>query len=258
MRIKAALIDISGTLHVEDDPTPDAVDALKRLRQTGLHVRFVTNTTKESSETLHYRLVKMGFELDKSEIYSSLIATAKYVKNKNLNPFYLVSCDARKDFPPNINDEFNCVVVGLGPKELNYDNMNKAFRVLMESKDHELIAVHQGRYYKRGDGLALGPGAYIKGLEYAASVEAVLIGKPNRYFFESAIPQGVKPEECIMIGDDAYDDCKGAMAVGMRSILVKTGKFLPHVMPDPPPTIVADTFADAVKWVTDYNRNSQS
>ena len=31
MPIKAALIDLSGTLHVEDQPTPDAVSALKRL-----------------------------------------------------------------------------------------------------------------------------------------------------------------------------------------------------------------------------------
>lgn len=31
MAIKAALIDLSGTLHVEDDPTPNAVAALQRL-----------------------------------------------------------------------------------------------------------------------------------------------------------------------------------------------------------------------------------
>lgn len=31
MHIKAALIDLSGTLHVEDQPTPNAVNALKRL-----------------------------------------------------------------------------------------------------------------------------------------------------------------------------------------------------------------------------------
>lgn len=31
MHIKAALIDLSGTLHVEDQPTPNAPMALKRL-----------------------------------------------------------------------------------------------------------------------------------------------------------------------------------------------------------------------------------
>lgn len=249
MPIKAALIDLSGTMHVEDDPTPDAVEALKRLRKTGIHIKFVTNTTKESGETLYNRLAKMGFELDKHEIYSSLSATANYVKNKNLNPFYLVSADARRDFPQESSDNYNAVVVGLAPNEFHYENMNKAFRILMDNKDSQLIAVHQGKYYKRGDGLALGPGCFVKGLEYAASVNAVLIGKPNRYFFESAIPEGVKAEECVMIGDDPNDDCKGSLAVGMKSILVKTGKYLPHVVVDPPPTLLAENFAEAVKWI---------
>lgn len=30
MSIKAALIDLSGTLHIEDEPTPNAIEALKR------------------------------------------------------------------------------------------------------------------------------------------------------------------------------------------------------------------------------------
>lgn len=31
MAIQAALIDLSGTLHIEDDPTPNAVAALQKL-----------------------------------------------------------------------------------------------------------------------------------------------------------------------------------------------------------------------------------
>ncbi|XP_055839861.1 haloacid dehalogenase-like hydrolase domain-containing protein 2 [Episyrphus balteatus] len=249
MPIKAALIDLSGTMHVEDDPTPNAIEALKRLRKTGIHIKFVTNTTKESGETLYNRLAKMGFELDKQEIYSSLSATANYVKTKNLNPFYLVSADARKDFPPESSQNYDAVVVGLAPNEFHYENMNKAFRILMDNKNSQLIAVHQGKYYKRGDGLALGPGCFVKGLEYAASVNAILIGKPNQYFFESAIPDGVKADECVMIGDDPNDDCKGSLAVGMKAILVKTGKYLPDIVVDPPPTLLAENFAEAVQWI---------
>lgn len=68
-------------------------------------------------------------------------------------------------------------------------------------KKHPLIAIHQGKYYKRKDGLAVGPGFIVKGLEYTASTTATVIGKPTKYFFESAIPAGVAPEECVMIGD---------------------------------------------------------
>ncbi|CAD7079411.1 unnamed protein product [Hermetia illucens] len=247
MPLKAALIDLSGTLHVEDDPTPGAVEALERLRKTNLHIKFVTNTTKESRDTLYQRLVKIGFKMEKSEIFSSLSAAAAYIEDKRLNPCYLVADDALKDLPPANPEKFDAVVVGLAPDAFNHERLNVAFNVLL--KKHPLIAIHQGKYYKRKDGLAVGPGFIVKGLEYTASTTATVIGKPTKYFFESAIPAGVAPEECVMIGDDAYDDVVGAMNVGMKGILVKTGKYLPSVVVDPPPTATLENFSAAVHWI---------
>lgn len=71
----------------------------------------------------------------------------------------------------------------------------------MANKDHKLIAIHEGKYYKRKDGLALGPGCFVKGLEYATGAKSILIGKPNEYFFKSALPDDISLEECVMIGD---------------------------------------------------------
>lgn len=130
-KIKFALIDLSGTLHVEDNQTPNSIEALDRLRKSNVGVKFVTNTTKESSQTLYNRLIKIGFNLEKEEIFSSLTATVKYVESNKLNPFYLVSEDARTDFPPeDINCDLNAVVVGLAPNEFHYENLNKAFKYL--------------------------------------------------------------------------------------------------------------------------------
>lgn len=187
--------------------------------------------------------------MEKDEIFSSLSATSHYVREHNLHPFYLVSDDARQDFPPSTNKSFDSVVVGLAPDAFNYEKMNEAFRVLLENKESQLIAIHQGKYYKRKDGLALGPGCFIKGLEYAASKEAKVIGKPNQYFFESAVPKGVTPEECVMIGDDANDDIAGALKNNIRGIQVKTGKYLPDVKSELPPTALVENFAEAVEWI---------
>lgn len=63
-----------------------------------------------------------------------------------------------------------------------------------------LIAIHAGKYYKRNDGLALGPGCFVKGLEYAAQCTAELVGKPNESFFISAL-DSIPPENAVMIGD---------------------------------------------------------
>lgn len=68
-------------------------------------------------------------------------------------------------------------------------------------ENSKLIAVHEGKYYKRSDGLAVGPGCFTRGLEYATAKKAIVIGKPNPYFFNCAIPEGISPHECCMIGD---------------------------------------------------------
>uniref|UniRef100_A0A1Q3FIR1 Haloacid dehalogenase-like hydrolase domain-containing protein 2 n=1 Tax=Culex tarsalis TaxID=7177 RepID=A0A1Q3FIR1_CULTA len=232
--VKAALIDLSGTLHVEDQPTEGAIDALKRLRDAGVAVKFVTNTTKESVGSLYDRLVAIGFQLDRSEIYGSLTAAANYVKSNALNPYYILTDDARKDFPVGDSSRgHDSVVVGLAPERFSYEYINAAFRILHQSKGTaRLVAIHEGKFYKTKDGISVGPGCFVKGLEYSTGVKSICIGKPNEYFFRSALPEGVDPSECVMIGDDPSDDCLGAMTVGMRGFLVETGKYQPELYSD--------------------------
>nr|XP_040235253.2 haloacid dehalogenase-like hydrolase domain-containing protein 2 [Anopheles coluzzii] len=255
-RVKLALIDLSGTLHVDDQPTMGAVEALKRLRQHGVQVKFVTNTTKESVGSLYDRLRKIGFELQRDEIYGSLGATAEYVRRNNLNPYYLLTDDARTDMPPNDPERaLDSVVVGLAPERFCYEHLNEAFRVLHQrsvKQEVQLVAVHEGRYYKAKDGIALGPGCFVKGLEYSTGVPAVCIGKPNEYFFRSALPDGIDVAECVMIGDDPNDDCLGAMRIGMKGYLVETGKYQPEKYTDedrPAVSGIFPTFSDVVQHI---------
>ena len=65
-----------------------------------------------------------------------------------------------------------------------------------------LIAIHKARYFKREDGLALGPGPFATALEYAASSTATIVGKPEHSFFEKALADmRTEPENAVMIGD---------------------------------------------------------
>lgn len=99
------------------------------MRDTNVHIKFVTNTTKESRITLYKRLQKIGFELEAHEIFSSLSAAANYVQKEKLNPLYLLSEDARTDFgASDSHRELDSVVVGLAPSEFYYENLNKAFK----------------------------------------------------------------------------------------------------------------------------------
>lgn len=94
----------------------------------------------------------------------------------------------------------NAVVIGLSPSSFEYERLNEAFRLIINGA--KLIGIHKARYYKREDGLALGPGAFVSALEYSANVTAECVGKPNKNFFLSSISEfDLRPDECLMIGD---------------------------------------------------------
>ena len=97
-----------------------------------------------------------------------------------------------------------------------------AFRLLMDGA--ELVALQRNGFKARADGLALDVGAYAAALEYASGREAIVVGKPAREFYTSAIAElGV--QRAVMVGDDLEADVAGAMATGLAGVLVRTGKY---------------------------------
>lgn len=248
--LKAVLIDLSGTLHIEDTAVPGAQEALKRLRQASVAVKFVTNTTKECKRVLLERLERLHFDLEEKEIFTSLSAARSLLEQKQHRPLLLVEDSALEDFKGIDCSDPNAVVIGLAPDHFNYQTLNTAFRLVLDGA--QLIAIHKARYYKRGDGLALGPGPFVASLEYATDTKATVVGKPERTFFLQALAElGCGPEEALMIGDDARDDVGGAQNVGMKGILVRTGKYRAgdEGKIDPPPHLTCDSFPEAVDHI---------
>ena len=224
--IKGVLLDISGTLHVDYNPTRDAVQALKRLQQSGITVKLVTNGTQKSKSGVYNRLTELGFDINYNEIFTSLTATRKLIEAKGLRPFCLLQDDAMEDFAGLDMTNPNAVVVGLAPDYFTYKHLNQAFRLLMNNKDCMLIAVYKGRYRQSAEGLSLGPGPFVEALEYASDKKAVVVGKPQSEFFQSVLQDiGCSAEETLMIGDDVTTDILGALHANIGGVLVKTGKY---------------------------------
>ncbi|XP_068190298.1 haloacid dehalogenase-like hydrolase domain-containing protein 2 isoform X2 [Antennarius striatus] len=248
--LKAVLIDLSGTLHIEDTAVPGAQEALDRLRQASVAVKFVTNTTKESKKKLMERLQRLNFTLQEKEIFTSLSAARSLLEQKRHRPLLLVDDRALEDFTGIDTAEPNAVVVGLAPDHFNYQTLNKAFRMILDGAP--LIAIHKARYFKQKDGLALGPGPFVTGLEFATDCKATIVGKPEKTFFVQALSDlGCSPDEAVMIGDDARDDVGGAQNAGMLGILVRTGKYREgdENKINPPPHLTCDSFPDAVEHI---------
>jgi HAD superfamily hydrolase (TIGR01458 family) len=119
----------------------------------------------------------------------------------------------------------------------SYMNLARAFAEL--ELGAALYCLHRNRWWQTKRGPLLDSGAFVAGLEYAAQVEATVLGKPSPQYFAAAFEAlDADPGLTWMVGDDLEIDIAGAQGVGMRTVLLRTGKFRPdsveasHTQPD--------------------------
>jgi hypothetical protein len=160
-------------------------------------------------------------------------------------PLLLLSPSAQEEFAHIDIPEggYGSVILGLHPPSLSYEPLNKAFRVLKGepvSFDSDaklkpaaaLIAPHASLFQqseKTTDlpaGLSLGIGPFVKALEVSSGIEAELVGKPTKRFFELAIKRMQEAQEWDgegdvgIVGDDVNNDLgAGARELGFKRIL---------------------------------------
>ncbi|XP_063194467.1 phospholysine phosphohistidine inorganic pyrophosphate phosphatase isoform X1 [Chroicocephalus ridibundus] len=228
--VRGLLLDVSGVLYDSGGdggvPIAGSVEAVRRIKASGLKLRFCTNETQATREKFVKKLQGMGFDISVAEVTAPAPAACRILKERSLRPHLLVHNDLVPEFAEIDKANPNCVVIGDAAENFTYANLNEAFRVLIGMEKPVLISLGRGRYYKETDGLKLDVGAYMKALEYACDVQAEVVGKPAKAFFESALAEmGVPPQEAIMIGDDIVNDVGGAQRCGMRALQVRTGKY---------------------------------
>jgi HAD superfamily hydrolase (TIGR01458 family) len=225
--VKGFLFDLDGTLYVGDTPLPGAIEAIERLEEQEVPRRFLTNTTRFSRRELASRLEAMGFPIAPDEIFTAPLAAAGWLQDRGIQRISLyLPASTRADFQAfdDTAESPEAVVVGDLGAEWDFATLNRAFRQLLEGAT--LVALQRNRYWKTADGLTLDAGPFVAALEYAAGVDATVVGKPSAAFFRlAAASMGLAPELITVVGDDLPADVGGARAAGMRGVLVRTGKF---------------------------------
>ncbi len=252
--VRAVLIDIDGVLTVSWRPLPGAVEALREIRDAGLGVALVTNTTSRTRASIAGALTEAGFPVSAQDILTAPAVTAAYLAEhcpgarcalvnsgdiaEDLDGITLVDADESGADP-------DVVVVGGAGPEFGYAALNRAFGYLQRGA--RLVAMHRNLYWRTDQGLQLDTGAFLVGLEQAARVEAEITGKPSAAFFEAALAHvGAGAGEAVMVGDDIESDVLAAQRAGVTGVLVKTGKYLPetHEAASGRPDHVIESFAD--------------
>lgn len=222
--IEAVLLDLSGVLYIDDTVLPGALDSIEKLNKAGIPIRYVTNTTRSPRKAVVAKLHNMGFDVVAEDIFTAPIATHTYLSTRKLSPFLLVHVDLKQEFADLISEELNAVVIGDAVQDFAYDNMNQAFRLLMAGAP--LIAMGKNKYFREADELSLDMGPFVTALEFAANTQSMIIGKPAKAFFATAVSSlGCQAGNVVMVGDDVQADVVGGLNAGLQGILVKTGKY---------------------------------
>ncbi|XP_014666351.1 PREDICTED: phospholysine phosphohistidine inorganic pyrophosphate phosphatase-like [Priapulus caudatus] len=245
--IEGIVLDIAGVLYDSGDgdgvPIPGSIEAVNRLKASGVPVRFCTNATETTRVNLVAKLNRIGFSLEPNEVFPPAPAVCQILKERGLRPHLLVADDCKPDLAGVEQHDPTCVVIGDAAHGFTYDSMNKAFQALMQMEKPLLISMGQGKYYLETDGLKLDCGPFMKALEYACSLEAEIVGKPSKTFFDAVLKDiGISSDKALMIGDDVVSDVGGAQACGMRALLVRTGKYRPT--DEKHPTVTPDGVVD--------------
>jgi inorganic pyrophosphatase len=221
------IFDIDGVLEFQGKVYPGAIQLINSLRQKGIVLRILTNSTLKSKKSAAEKLNTLGFTVNEKEVITASSATAKYLES--LNPrsvWVMLKREGLREFDAFVHDTENpeYIVIGDYREDFNFTNMNKALRLLLNGAK---LIVMQSELIDFSLGNAeLNIGSWAAMLENAAEIKGVHIGKPNRYVFDIILEtMPVERNNVLMVGDKISSDILGAKHAGIKSALIKTGEF---------------------------------
>jgi HAD superfamily hydrolase (TIGR01458 family) len=231
----AILLDVDGVFHVSGEPIPGGAKAVQRLRADGHRLRFVTNNTTQSRASLAEGLRAMGLELDDEELQTTPRAAARTLAGRRVLALTMHAIVGELEGIELVGEDAEAVLVG-GADEtpetnlvFSYMNLARAFHELEAGA--QLYCLHKNRWWQTKHGPLLDAGAFVAGLEYAAETDAIVLGKPSTAYFEAALHAlDADANLTWVVGDDIESDIAGAQAHGMKTVLVRTGKFRPDAV----------------------------
>lgn len=252
----AILLDVDGVLHVSGEPIPGAVEAVARLRTSGHRLRFVTNNSTRAKVDLAADLREVGIELADDELQTPTAAAADLLAARRVYALVMPTIVSDLEGLELVGEGADAVLVG-GCDEstdanqvFSYMNLGRAFSEIQGGAD--LFCLHKNPWWQTSRGPMLDGGAFVAALEYATGVEATVIGKPSASCYAAALAAlDAEPELTWLVTDDLEQDVRGAQLFGMRTVLLRTGKFRPEILERSAviPDAVLSSIANVPDWI---------
>jgi NagD protein len=225
--IHSWLMDMDGVLISEDHAVGGASEFIERLRELDLPFLVLTNNSMYTPRDLAARLRAIGLTVPEESIWTSALATARFLRDQRPGGSAHVIGEAGlttalHDVGYTLSDRSPDYVVLGETRTYSFERITKAIRLILDGA--RFIATNPDNIGPTPDGPLPATGSVAALISRACGVEPYYVGKPNPLMMRSALNAiEAHSEHTAMIGDRMDTDIVAGLEAGLHTILVLSG-----------------------------------
>lgn len=249
------LIDMDGVLAHENTPIPGSQDFITKLQELDKRYLVLTNNSIYTPRDLHARLLSAGIDVPVDAIWTSALATAKFLESQRpAGTAHVVGeaglTTALHDIGYVLTDHDPDYVVLGETRTYSFEAITRAIRLV--SAGSRFIATNPDTTGPSTEGALPATGSVAALVTKATGVDPYFVGKPNPLMIRSAL-NAVEghSESTAMVGDRMDTDIIAGIEAGLETILVLSGVTSPEQVERYPyrPSRVISSIADLVQEI---------
>jgi arabinose operon protein AraL len=233
-RYRGYLFDLDGTIYLGERIIPGAPETVRRLREAGCRVAFISNKPLEPRERYAAKLTHLGIPADPADVITSAYVLGRWLAAEAPGARVFVVGESPllaelAAFGLHITNETEHsaeadFVVAAFDRTFDYAKLNIAFQAIRRGA--RFVATNVDRTCPIEGGELPDAAAVIGAIEGCTGQKVELVaGKPSPLIIEAGLERlgDLPPEACLVVGDRLETDMVMARQAGTASALVLTG-----------------------------------
>ena len=226
------LLDLDGTVYMEDRLFDGALDLLARIRADGGRYVFITNNSSKSVADYVAKVTRMGIPAGEEDFFTSAQAAVRLLRERH--PGAKVYCQGTASLVQELRrggidvteavEPVDVVLTGFD-LELTSEKLRRTSQILTEQKDAAYYATNPDLVCPVSFGYVPDCGSMSVMLRNATGRMPVFLGKPEPTMIRIVMDKFcASPAETVVIGDRVYTDIPAGVRAGVDSIGVLSGE----------------------------------
>lgn len=234
LTLNSVVLDLDGVLWIGGSPGHGAASFLNSLGREGIPFCILTNDCSVSKVDRHKSLTQAGLILNAEQLVTAADVTRDWLRDRATRTImYLgapgVLTDLTEEFCVRESTPVDAVVVGDLFAHFDRGAIDRAAKAISEGAI--LVAMQSNRRWSDGIDWHVDNGFWVAGLEYVTGKQAVVMGKPHRTAYQSALARlGLTvhgASNTFFVSDDIASDLRGAKDAGLKTVYFGSPNTLP-------------------------------